>query len=306
MKIVRTIIFLMIIVLALGIYFYKNEIMVYLFEISIEQKTTERPNSYERNQDFMFVKQTNNFIPENYRDLLDIFYTILNKGYNSFTFYCHPNYKTCINDVTTLANNQTILSNINNYVHPFNSYKALEIKSNTLGAVIVNVEKMYSDNEINIINENIDKVISEKIKSNMSDKDKVKVIHDYIINNTKYDTESKKIIENNKTVYQYSSNKASGPVLYHLSLCGGYTDYMMLFLEKLNILSYKVSSDNHIWNAVYLDGKWYHLDLTWDDPVTSNKEDLLLHDYFLITTDKLLKKDKTEHNFDINYFKELA
>ncbi len=306
MKIGKMIVFSSLILIALGIYFYRNDIMVYLFSVSIEQKATERPNDYERNQDFLFVRQTNNFIPENYQDLLNIFYTILNKGYHSFTFYCHPDYKKCINDVTNLANDQTILSNVNNFVHPFNSYKALEIKSNTLGEVVVNVEKMYSDEEIDIINENIDKVISEKIKSTMSDKEKIKVIHDYIINNTKYDIESKKIYENNKAIYQYSSNKASGPVLYKLALCGGYTDYMMLFLEKLNILSFKISSDNHIWNAIYLNNKWYHLDLTWDDPVTSNHKDLLLHDYFLLTTDALLKKDKTEHNFDLNYFKELA
>ena len=305
MKIVKAFVFIIMIITAFLIYTYRTDIIVFLYEKSMEQKNIEIANEYERDQDFNFVKQTSTFIPTNYQDVLNIFYTVLNKGYNRFTFYCHPDYKECLRDVTKLANDQTILSNINNFVHPFNNYRALEIKSNALGEISINIEKMYTEDEIKTISDKVDEVIKSKIKSNMSDKTKIKVIHDYIINNTKYDKEGEKIIENDSTFFKYSSNKASGPVMYNLALCGGYTDYMMLFLDKLNILSFKVSSDNHIWNVVNLDGKWYHLDLTWDDPVTNNNQDILLHDYFLITTDKLLKKDKTEHTFDEKYFSEV-
>ena len=82
---------------------------------------------------------------------------------------------------------------------------------------------------------------------------------------------------------------------------------MQLFLEKLNIKNFRVSSNNHIWNAVYIDGKWYNLDLTWDDPVITNIEaDVLEHNFFMIDTAKLLEIEKTEHNFNQEVYSELA
>ena len=80
---------------------------------------------------------------------------------------------------------------------------------------------------------------------------------------------------------------------------------MQLFLEKMNLKNYRVSSNSHIWNAVEIDGKWYHIDLTWDDPVVSDGKDYLYEDYFLITTHDLLEKEKTQHVFNQNRFLEV-
>jgi transglutaminase/protease-like cytokinesis protein 3 len=60
----------------------------------------------------------------------------------------------------------------------------------------------------------------------------------------------------------------------------------------MGISNYKISNDKHVWNYVYLDGKWLHLDLTWDDPIYSNGKNSLTHDYFLINTEELYKQDK--------------
>ena len=80
---------------------------------------------------------------------------------------------------------------------------------------------------------------------------------------------------------------------------------MALFLEKMNIINFKVSIETHVWNAIYLDGKWYHLDLTWDDPVTSDGSDILSDDYFMISTNKLLSLEDKEHGFDYDIYLEL-
>ena len=61
----------------------------------------------------------------------------------------------------------------------------------------------------------------------------------------------------------------------------------------------------HIWNVVELKGKWYHLDLTWDDPVMSDGTERLSHDYMLIDTNRLLELEKSQHNFDHNVFLEV-
>ena len=73
---------------------------------------------------------------------------------------------------------------------------------------------------------------------------------------------------------------------------------MAIFLTKLGLDNVKVITDKHVWNAVKIDDKWYHIDLTWDDPVVLNGSDTILYDYFLITSDELLKKDLSQHKYD--------
>ena len=49
------------------------------------------------------------------------------------------------------------------------------------------IEKVYTEKMIYLIDYEIDKIINKEITSSMKQKEKVKKIHDYIINNTKYD-----------------------------------------------------------------------------------------------------------------------
>ena len=50
--------------------------------------------------------------------------------------------------------------------------------------------------------------------------------------------------------------------------------------------------------AVKLNGIWYHIDLTWDDPIYTNGMQYTIHDYFMLTTNELINKNDDEHNFD--------
>ena len=68
---------------------------------------------------------------------------------------------------------------------------------------------------------------------------------------------------------------------------------MAIFLKKYNIPNFKVVSENHIWNAVYLDEQWYHLDLTWDDPISDIN--VSRDTYFLIDTKTLEKINDGTH-----------
>ena len=77
-------------------------------------------------------------------------------------------------------------------------------------------------------------------------------------------------------------------------------DYQIGVLNRFGIKNYKIASKTHVWNAVFIDGKWLHLDLTWDDPV-SERGPMLDDKYFLITTDELVEADNGEtdtHIFD--------
>jgi transglutaminase/protease-like cytokinesis protein 3 len=53
---------------------------------------------------------------------------------------------------------------------------------------------------------------------------------------------------------------------------------------------------SHAWNIVKVEGKWYNIDLTWDDPLSYNGEAVLTYDYFLKNT-----KEFSDHRRDAEY-----
>ena len=79
---------------------------------------------------------------------------------------------------------------------------------------------------------------------------------------------------------------------------------MAIYLDKLNIPNIRISTTEHVWNLVNIDESWLNLDVTWDDPVTSNGTDMLMYDYYLIDTNTLLSKDTTQHNFNKDIYLE--
>lgn len=257
------------------------------------------PTSTVNNKLYHFdtVKQTNSFIPYSKNDLRDIYYTVLNNGWDKFTFYCPDEYVTCSEDVKALANESDFITTINNYVSPYNSYS----KYNTLiigqNEVLLTVDKLYTNAEILLINEEIERIISELEidRTNVKQKD-IKKIHDYLIKNVTYDEE----YEEGDIVT--TSNKATGALVEKVALCSGYTDTFALFMDKLGIKNFKISTDNHVWNVIYFNDQWLHVDVTWDDDEVNNKT---AYYFFLIDTEDLLDKDKTDHSFNQDLYLEL-
>ncbi len=264
--------------------------------------TIKEANQYKKNDDFYFVKQLKSYVPQNPNDLKNIFYSVLNQGWTEFTFYCPIEYSECLKDVIKLSNDQSLLSDINNYVHPYNSYSSIKILYDEAGEILIKIYHKYSDEEINKIDKDIDIMINNITNEQMTITEKIRALHDHIINETKYDTKKANNLESN-----YDSERINGVLYDHYAICSGYTDIMAVILSKLNVPNFKVASLTHVWNAVYLDGKWLHLDLTWDDPVSPTGNDILEHNYFLIDTNTLEITDtnNNEHTFDKNIYYEL-
>lgn len=75
-------------------------------------------------------------------------------------------------------------------------------------------------------------------------------------------------------------------------------------MENLYV-SGNVGEELHAWNLVKLDGEWYHLDTTWNDPIYTGIFKWLgeqTYDYFLIS-DKKMKKD---HEWDYELYPQTA
>ena len=146
----------------------------------------------------------------------------------------------------------------------------------------------------------MDSIEQEIWQDTMTTEEKIKAAHDYIINHSQYD-----VARSDHNIIEYQSDTAYGPLLQGYSLCGGYTDAMALFLNDLQLKNYKIASDSHIWNGVYLNNEWLHLDLTWDDPITSDGSNLLEYRFFLIPTDMLKFLEPQQHIYDETIYQEM-
>ncbi len=267
----------------------------------------ENKNRFAKKDSYEFVQSTDDFVPYNYQDLLNIFYTALDAGYETFTFYCPTEYLDCVKDVERISNpnNIDILTTLGNYVSPYNNFTTMRIQYDTAGEVTLDISHLYSKEDINLIGSKIDSIWKEIVTTDMTNEDIIYAFHDYIINNTKYDELYEKELNEKKTP-THQSAKANGPLFEGYAICSGYTDVMAIVLDKLGLRNFKIASNTHVWNAVYINDKWVHLDLTWDDPVSENHEvNTLLHKFYLIDTETLEGFDIKDHTFDKSIYLEL-
>lgn len=249
---------------------------------------------YSTTNKYSSASLTMDFIAKNKEQLTNIYYTIINSGNNRFTFYCDVDYKECLDDIEKISASEEELAFINNFVHPYNSFSSIRTLYASNGKVELEIIKSYTSEQIIYLNQVLKEFIDKNISSNMTDREKIKIIHDYIISNTKYDFTSNLSSEIN----HYNSNIAYGVFKNKKGICSGYTDAMALFLYELGIENYKISNDDHIWNYVILDGIGYHLDLTWDDPILETGEEKIEYFYFLIDDNILKILSKEDHYYD--------
>jgi len=125
-----------------------------------------------------------------------------------------------------------------------------------------------------------EKKLSAQIKSilkkleldDATDYNKVKTIHDYIINIVNYDE-------------TYSKFSAYNALINKTAVCQGYSLLAYRMFNDAGIPCRVIeglgNGGDHAWNIVKVDGKWYNIDLTWDDPLTPDRTPMLSYDYFL-------------------------
>lgn len=154
---------------------------------------------------------------------------------------------------------------------------------------------LYSKKNYDLIIKKSDKA-AEKIISQFTEKttnyEKIKLIHDYIIDNTEY--------------YDNRSNSSIYDALVKGSAkCDGYThafDYICAKAGIRTAVAYGYTKDRasenevHVWNKVYCNKKWYNVDVTWDDPV-NNLKDNRYYKYFMIS-DRTISSSHVQTDMD--------
>lgn len=260
----------------------------------IRQNLTD--NKYRKKENYGYVKINENTTLKNKNDVKNMIYTYLDAGWNEYTVKCDADYLDCTNDIKEIVQNNTYLTDLSNFVHPFNTFDKINTTFAASGKVKLKKEPRYSDSQIDTLNKKVDEIYKENYDSSKNVSENIKIFHDYIVNHTKYDQ------SNTTGLSNVGSSSAYGVLIDGIGICSGYSDAMQLFLEKMNVKNYRISSSTHEWNLIYVEGAWRHLDLTWDDPIMSDGSDALKEDYFLIDTNTLLSKDDGEHNFDSSIY----
>jgi len=153
---------------------------------------------------------------------------------------------------------------------------------------------------MDMFDETVSKVISiaEEVPEDDLEIEKVLYIHDYLIDNTEYDTDSSYAIGNEESFIPATT--AYGALINKSAVCSGYSAAFDLIMNMLGIecgrtTGEKIDGESHEWNYIAVDGEYYFVDVTWDDPVSNDSDkDNLSYEFFAITTEELLLTHKID------------
>lgn len=146
-------------------------------------------------------------------------------------------------------------------------------------------EPFYSKENIDECQAQIESV-RDNILSNIEGKstvDKIRYIHNYLIDNVQYD----------QTVQKDNIYNIYGALVLKEGVCEGYAKALQYLLSSAGIENVIVTgiatnnngeTENHAWNYVKIGSAWYALDVTWDDPIIiggGKINDKIRYQYFL-------------------------
>ena len=139
-------------------------------------------------------------------------------------------------------------------------------------------------------------VVKNYIRPEMTEREKALILHNWIINNSSYD--------DSMTIYESDRILVEGK-----GVCEAYSHAYYRLLQEAGIASCTFSGETvprspsgHAWNMVRIDGTWYFVDCTWDDPgrylmdapCISGQEKT---HYFLMTDSEMAE----DHEWDPDY-----
>ncbi len=162
-----------------------------------------------------------------------------------------------------------------------------------------------------------DNMTSDLKTDKLTDVQKALILHDRIIAKCEYDT-----VVADELEYFYKINAGNenavrpwdsaftpyGSIVEGSAICQGYTEAYEYLLKKVGIESIRCESNllNHIWNILFINGKSYHVDVTWDDPVWKDiygnivhKTDYIGHNNFMLSSTAIFQNG---HNKDNKYY----
>ncbi len=160
-------------------------------------------------------------------------------------------------------------------------------------------EDYANGNSRQVIKNNMDIEIANyvaKVSADAHDYEKEYTIHNEIIDNIYYNTEADAY---NSKDYWAGTIDGVFNTSHKSATSFGYAKAFKAVMDQLDVpcvyiqgnpkqsdeTKDAVTYDSHAWNAVYIGGEWYLVDLANDDPITTTGKDVLKYDYFNVTTE---------------------
>lgn len=148
--------------------------------------------------------------------------------------------------------------------------------------------------------------VKQNINAYDSELEKTQKIHDFIVTKNQYNRGDSKDISGGYSIYHPAS------ILYgNGGVCNAYATLFDKLATKAGLdVRYatghsKKTGEPHIWNMVKIDGNWYNIDATWDDPTITFSEgyvenlgDFVIYDYYLKSDGEIQKSRTIDDNPD--------
>lgn len=257
---------------------------------SYEVVNTDLPKSARASVQGFSYQSSTNISVNSLSDLKDIIKSNMNDRTTKFSVYYDGDTSNLKSEIISAISD---ILDEDDYLHySYTGYKFSY--SGSKNDVTIDFEFSYltTKSQEDFVDSKVTAILGEIIDSSMNSHKKEKAIHDYIVKNVEYDT----------SLERYSAYNALNE---GKTVCQGYAllAYKMLTQSGIECKIIAGSagsasdSEGHAWNLVKLDGKWYHLDCTWDDPVPDVKG-RVLYDYYNLTDSQISK----DHNWDISAY----
>ncbi len=165
-----------------------------------------------------------------------------------------------------------------------------------------NMTYYTTSDEERVVTETISEILSDGTLNldGLSDYEKIKAIHDFVCNQTTYDTY---YYGNQTQLHQYTAYAA---LIEGTAVCQGYSLlFYRLCLEAgidARFISGNAGGEDHAWNIVKLDGYYYYVDTTWDD--TYDPEGAIVYDFFLKGANSIFAERTPDESFTTPEFAE--
>lgn len=216
------------------------------------------------------------------------------KGIKTISFdYISPKYK--IEEIEKYINSLDLTDAI--YVNSY-TYTYSMLSDNTVTKISFKFTTRVADEHRKEAEEVMNSWIKNNINSTDDEYTKVKKIHDFLVDSIDYEMNSE------TTVNGHSVFDVTGALLDRQAVCDGYSKSFNEIAKRVGLETKRVTGDawndsyngSHAWNIVKVNGKWYHVDTTWDDPVSKDGKRRKTYEYFLKSDDYMAQSRTWDRN----------
>ncbi|MBR1862762.1 MAG: transglutaminase [Ruminococcus sp.] len=160
---------------------------------------------------------------------------------------------------------------------------------------------VMEDEKDQVILDSASALIDEIITEDMGDYEKELAVHDWMIRELTYDPGELSVFGEMTP----DADDPYGAFVNGMCICSGYTTTFQLLMDMLEIPCHSIQGvdsegEDHAWNEVEIDGRWYFADVTWDDPVPDREGRPVRHTYFNVTSEFMAER----HVWDMKAFPE--